>query len=184
MQTSSIIQKLFSFRKSETKRDKELVESLIQQIEQLQSDVVARDREMAEIRKQKENEAADVEQMRQQNRDLETALRVEKVERENAVSEERRRGEERLQVDKLNIQRQLDESRVQNEALQRSLNDLQVQKSNTEELLSDAEATIERYKEREQTEVLRIASNDIQLTDTKLGGGSYGGERCSSACFV
>ena len=180
-QTSSTTQK--HFRESETKRDEELVQSLIQQIEQLQRDVVAKDREMAEMRKQKENEAADVEQMRQQNRDLETALGVEKVERENAVSEERRRGamrEERLQVDKLNLQRQFDESRVQIEALQCSLNDLRVQKSNIEELLSDAEATIERYKEREQTEVLRIASHDIQLTDRKLGGGSYGGERCAS----
>ncbi|XP_062504725.1 centrosome-associated protein CEP250-like [Corticium candelabrum] len=175
METSSTTQK--HFRESETKRDEELVQSLIQQIEQLQRDVVAKDREMAEMRKQKENEAADVEQMRQQNRDLETALGVEKVERENAVSEERRRGamrEERLQVDKLNLQRQFDESRVQIEALQCSLNDLRVQKSNIEELLSDAEATIERYKEREQTEVLRIASHDIQLTDRKLGGGSYG----------
>ena len=177
-QTSSTTQK--HFRESETKRDGELVQSLIQQIEQLQRDVVAKYREMAEMRKQKENEAADVEQMRQQIKDLETALRVEKVERENAVSEERRRGamrEERLQVDKLNLQRQL-------EALQRLLNDVQVQKSNIEELLSDAEATIERYEEREQTEVLCIASHNIQLTDTKLGGGSYGGERCSSACFV
>ena len=138
-QTSSTTQK--HFRESETKRDEELVQSLIQQIEQLQRDVVAKDREMAEMRKQKKNEAADVEQMRQQIKDLETALRVEKVERENAVSEERRQGamrEERLQVDKLNLQRQL-------EALQRLLNDLQVQKSNIEELLSDAEATIERY---------------------------------------
>ena len=46
-----------------------------------------------------------------------------------------------------------------------------------ESLLSDAEATIgiSRKRLEESKEVLKVASQDIHLTDTKLGQGSYGG---------
>ena len=155
------------------KGDEELVEQLIQQIEQLRNEGSAKDREIAEMRKQKA--------------DLQTALRDERLQRENAVSEERREKGELLQrlqqeqEDKRNVQTDLDEARTQIEQLseekanlQHLLNEKQREKATIEELLSDAVTAIERHKQGK--EVFNIPSHDIQLTDTELGRGSYGGE--------
>ena len=65
------------------KGDEQLVEQLIQQIEQLRNEGSAKEREIAEMRKQ--------------NADLQTELRDERLQRENAVSEERREKGELLQ---------------------------------------------------------------------------------------
>ena len=58
------------------KGDKQLVEQQIQQIEQLRNEGLAKDRGIAEVKKQ--------------NADLQMALRNERLQRENAVSRERR----------------------------------------------------------------------------------------------
>ena len=62
------------------KGDKQLVEQLIQQIEQVRNESSAKDREIAEMRKQ--------------NADVQTALREERLQRETALGEERREKEE------------------------------------------------------------------------------------------
>ena len=153
--------------------NEQLVEQLMQQIEQLRNEGSAKDREIAEMRKQ--------------NADLQTALRGERLQREDAVSEERREKGELLQrlrqeqEDKRNVQKDLDEARTQIEQLSEEkanlrqlLNEKQREKATIEELLSDAVTAIERHKQRQ--EVFNIPSHDIQLTGTELGRGSYGGE--------
>ena len=130
-----------------------------------------------------------VDDLRQQIRDLQKALRDEQSEKEQAVARERREKEElrqrlqREQEEKHDVQNDLDEARqqleqmiVEKENVQRLLNEAQIEKANIVELLSDADAAIERYKEERENEVFKIPSHDIQLTDTELGRGSYGGE--------
>ncbi|XP_062523481.1 probable serine/threonine-protein kinase DDB_G0281745 [Corticium candelabrum] len=175
------------------KGDEQLVEQLIQQIEQLRNEVSAKDREIAEMRKQ--------------NADLQTALREERLQRETALGEERREKEELQQ--RLHEQgQQIVELRNRNVALQRALTDKQVQRehaadrerrdkqeqqqrlereknnlqqqlnqvqrenANFVELLAGADAAMVRYKQ--ENEVSNIPSHDIQLTGTELGRGAYG----------
>ena len=77
---------------------------------------------------------------------------------------------------KKDIQNDLDEARqrieqmsVEQENVQRLLNEAQIENANIIELLSDADAAIERYKQERENEVLKITSRDIQLTGTELG---------------
>ena len=101
-----------------------------------------------------------------------------------AVAKERREKEELQQElpqepekNRDNIQKELDEARhkiiqvsEEKEHVQRLLSKELREKTNIEERLSDAEQVIERNK------VLNIPSHDIELTDTELGRGSYGGK--------
>ena len=150
------------------KGDEQLVEQLMQQIEQLRNEGSEKDREIAEVQ---------------------TTLRDERLQRERAIAKERREKGELLQrlqqeqEDKHNVQKDLDEARTQIKQLseekanlQQLLNEKQREKATIEEMLSDADAVIERYKQRQRSEVLNIPSHDIQLTGTELGRGSYGGE--------
>ena len=66
------------------------------------------------------------------------------------------------------------EIREEKENLQRLLNEEQREKANIVDLLSDADAAIEQYKQGQENEVLNISSHDIQLTHTELGRGAYG----------
>ena len=96
------------------------------------------------------------------------------------IDEKERQKESALQEANLTIERLQNELERQtretvgvtehNEALRRNVREL-------ESLLSDAEASIgiSRKRLEESKEVLKIASQDIHLTDTKLGQGSYGG---------
>ena len=129
------------------KGDEQLVEQLMQQIEQVRNEGSAKDREIAELK---------------------TTLRDERLQRQDAVGEERREKEE--------LQQELQRLQRENENLQRLLNEEQREKATIDELLSDAESAIERYEQAARTEVLNIPSHDIQLTGTELGRGSYGGE--------
>ncbi|XP_062506344.1 probable serine/threonine-protein kinase DDB_G0281745 [Corticium candelabrum] len=153
--------------------DEELVQHLIQQIDQVTQDGLVKDRQ--------------VDDLRQQIRDLQKALRDEQLEKEQAVARERREKEElrqrlqREQEEKHDVQNDLDEARqqleqmsVEKENVQRLLNEAQIEKANIVELLSDADAAIERYKQERENEVFKIPSHDIQLTGTELGRGSYG----------
>ncbi|XP_062523494.1 uncharacterized protein LOC134198174 isoform X3 [Corticium candelabrum] len=127
------------------KGDEQLVEQLMQQIEQVRNEGSAKDREIAELK---------------------TTLRDERLQRQDAVGEERREKEE--------LQQELQRLQRENENLQRLLNEEQREKATIDELLSDAESAIERYEQAARTEVLNIPSHDIQLTGTELGRGSYG----------
>ena len=179
------------------KGDEQLVEQQIQQIEQLRNEGSAKDREIAEMRKQ--------------NADLQTALREERLQRETALGEERREKEElqqrlheqgqqivELRQRNVALQRALTDEQVQREHavdrerrdkqeqqqrlereknnLQQQLNQVQRENGNFVELLADAEAAMVRYKQ--ENEVSNIPSHDIQLTGAELGRGAYGGEIC------
>ena len=144
--------------------DQQLVQQQIQQIEQPTQAVLARDRQ--------------IDDLRQQITHLQMALRDERREKEDL-----RRRLQRERDDKCNIQKDLDEARqqieqmsVEQENLMRLLNEEQIEKANVVELLSDADAAIERYKQERENQVFNIPSCDIQLTGTELGRGSYGGE--------
>ena len=155
------------------KGDEQLVEQLIQQIEQLRNEGSAKDREIAEMRKQNAdlqtamrgerqqtvNTHQQIVEVRQRIVDLQRALRDEQVQREHAVDRERR-DKQRLEREKDNLQQQLNRE--------------QREKANILELLSESDAAIERYKQ--ENEVFNIPSRDIQLTGTELGRGAYGGE--------
>ncbi|XP_062523531.1 probable serine/threonine-protein kinase DDB_G0281745 [Corticium candelabrum] len=132
------------------KGDEQLVEQLIQQIEQLRNEGSAKDREIAEMRKQNAD-------LQTAMRDLQRALRDEQVQREHAVDRERR-DKQRLEREKDNLQQQLNRE--------------QREKANILELLAESDAAIERYKK--ENEVFNILSHDIQLTGTELGRGAYG----------
>ncbi|XP_062523919.1 probable serine/threonine-protein kinase DDB_G0281745 [Corticium candelabrum] len=99
----------------------------------------------------------EITRQRQQITDLEKALRDERLqrEREQTGKEERRENEKK-------------------EHLQQLLTEEQRRTANIEELLSDAEAALERNNQKKESEVLNIPSHDIRLTDTELGRGSYG----------
>ncbi|XP_062523849.1 probable serine/threonine-protein kinase DDB_G0281745 [Corticium candelabrum] len=99
----------------------------------------------------------EITRQRQQITDLEKALRDEQLqrEREQTGKEERRENKKK-------------------EHLQQLLTEEQRRMANIEELLSDAEAAVERNNQRKESEVLNISSHDIRLTDTELGRGSYG----------
>ena len=101
----------------------------------------------------------EITRQRQQITDLEKALRDERLqrEREQTGKEERRENEKK-------------------EHLQQLLTEEQRRTANIEELLSDAEAALERNNQKKESEVLNIPSHDIRLTDTELGRGSYGGD--------
>ena len=177
------------------KEDEQLVEQLIQQIEQLRNEDSAKDREIAEMRKQ--------------NADLQTALREERLQRETALGEERREKEElqqrlheqgqqivELRQRNVALQRALTDEHVQREHavdrerrdkqeqqqrlereknnLQQQLNQVQRENVNFVELLADADAAMVQYKQ--ENEVSNIPSHDIQLTGTELGRGAYGGD--------
>ena len=144
------------------KGDEQLVEQLIQQIEQLRNEGSAKDREIAETRKQ--------------NADLQTALRGERQQTVNAhqqIVELRQRtvdlghAVDRERRDKQRLEREKDN-------LEQQLNQEQREKANVVELLSESDAAIERYEQ--ENEVFNIPSHDIQLTGTELGRGAYGGE--------
>ena len=155
------------------KGDEQLVEQLIQQIEQLRNEGSAKDREIAEMRKQNAdlqtamrgerqqtvNAHQQIVEVRQRIVDLQRALRDEQVQREHAVDRERR-DKQRLEREKDNLQQQLNRE--------------QREKANILELLSESDAAIERYKQ--ENEVCNIPSDDIQLTGSELGRGAYGGE--------
>ena len=114
------------------KGDEQLVEQLIQQIEQLRNEGSAKDREIA---------------------DLQTALRDERLQRENAVGEERREKEELQQ--RLHEQgQQIVELRQRNVALQRALTDEQVQREHAVDR--------ERRDKQEQQQRLEREKNNLQ----------------------
>ncbi|XP_062505268.1 probable serine/threonine-protein kinase DDB_G0281745 isoform X2 [Corticium candelabrum] len=137
-------------RQATGKGDEQSVEQLIQQIEQPRNEGSAKDREIAEMRKQNAD-------LQTALRDLRRALRDEQVQREHAVDRERR-DKQRLEREKDNLQQQLNQE--------------QREKANILELLSESDAAIERYKQ--ENEVFNIPSHDIQLTGTELGRGAYG----------
>ena len=74
-------------------------------------------------------------------------------------------------------QHQIEEISEQKENLQQLLNEKETEKANLVELLADADVAIERHKERQRNEVVKIPSRDIRLTRTELGRGAYGGEK-------
>ena len=114
------------------KGDEQLVQQLIQQIEQLRNEGSAKDREIAELQK---------------------ALRDEKLQRENAVGEERREKEELQQ--RLHEQgQQIVELRQRNVALQRALTDEQVQREHAVDR--------ERRDKQEQQQRLEREKNNLQ----------------------
>ena len=114
------------------KGDEQLVEQLIQQIEQLRNEGSAKDREIADLR---------------------TALRDERLQRENAVGEERREKEELQQ--RLHEQgQQIVELRQRNVALQRALTDEQVQREHAVDR--------ERRDKQEQQQRLEREKNNLQ----------------------
>ncbi|XP_062507311.1 probable serine/threonine-protein kinase DDB_G0281745 [Corticium candelabrum] len=142
--------------------DQQLVQQQIQQIEQPTQDVLARDRQIDDLRRQITH--------------LQMALRDERREKEDL-----RRRLQRERDDKCNVQKDLDEARqqieqmsVEQENLMRLLTEEQIEKANIVELLSDADAAIERYKQERENQVFNIPLRDIQLTGTELGRGSYG----------
>ena len=94
------------------KEDERLVEKLIQQIE-LRKEGSANDREISEVR--------------QQNANLQTALRDERQQKENAVREERREKEE-LQRRAQEQDQKIAKVTQQNSDLRRSFRDEQLQK--------------------------------------------------------
>ena len=93
-----------------------------------------------------------------------------------AVVKERKEKEElqqklqQEQENRDNIQKELDEARHQMIQICKQQEHELREKANIAEQLSDAEQVIERNK------VLNIPSHDIELTDTELGRGSYGGK--------
>ena len=168
-----------SLTEEQPKGVEHLVQQLIQQIEQLQEDKA-------------------VAQLRELITDLQVALGDERMQKENAVNEERRELQQRLleqdrhvaglrqyildlqdawgveRREHQELQQQIQQRLQDEEHFQQLLNEEQREKACLVELLSDAEAAIERYKQ--DNEVFNIPSHDIQLTGTELGRGSYGGE--------
>ena len=114
-------------------------------------------------RLQRENAHQQIVELRQCIGDLQHALRDEQVQREHAVAREKR--------DKQQQQQRLEREK---DNLQQLLNQEQREKANVVELLSESDAAIERYKQ--ENEVFNIPSHDIQLTGTELGRGAYGDE--------
>ncbi|XP_062523532.1 probable serine/threonine-protein kinase DDB_G0281745 [Corticium candelabrum] len=144
-------------------------------------------REKEELQRRLRERDQQVVEVRQQNTELQRLLRNEQLQREDSVAKEKREKVELRQVlqrvleDKHNLQKNLDEAQQhiqqlieEKNNLQRLLIEKRREKSNIEELLADADAAIERYKQRQRNEVLNIPSHDIQLTNTELGRGSYG----------
>ena len=104
----------------------------------------------------------------------------EKILEKKAAAQQANQMVERLQSDLEQQREEISSVTQHNEALQHSVGELEL-------LLSNAEAAVEisRQRLRESEEVLRVASQDIRMSDTNLGKGSYGGlvSSFSISCF-
>ena len=145
---------------------------LTQQNEALQQNV-------RELESRLSNVEVELQEANQTTASLQRGLDEKRLEKE-AAAQEANRITERLQSDLEQQREEINSVTQHNEALQHSVGELEL-------LLSNAEAAVEisRQRLRESEEVLRVASQDIRMSDTNLGKGSYGGlvSSFSISCF-
>lgn len=179
-----------------------MVRQLIEELEQMRQEGDEKDRQIVELQKQNDQKKRELDAAVREKSSMETEVRLriaglqETIHQQqidqNHTAQEMRSQIDDLQLQKARLQVQLSERRRQSdqsvqkrdqtadeiESLQNEVDGLKENVARLERLLTDAETAMTEMRQRirQSEEVLGIASQDINLTDKKLGSGSYGGK--------